>query len=143
MTLYINSQRNLRVRDNSGVKRIKRLLPIPQTNSKLKTRVITELKTQSQQSRKNLETGKLVRFLLVNTRARMKGKNGVLRRNQTTTVVVVNETRNLSSATLTGTRISTKLPKSMYGKGRRIRKRVTDLCCPMLCIGQHKSVSAL
>jgi len=80
MTLYINSQRNLRVRDNSGVKRIKRLLPIPQTNSKLKTRVITELKTQSQQSRKNLETGKLVRFLLVNTRARMKGKNGVTER---------------------------------------------------------------
>jgi hypothetical protein len=52
----------------------------------------------------------------VNTRAPMKGWNGIVRWNQKTTVVVVK-----NGTQLLGNRIQTKLPKSLFGKGRTLR----------------------
>jgi hypothetical protein len=46
----------------------------------------------------------------------MKGWNGIVRWNQKTTVVVVK-----NGTQLLGNRIQTKLPKSLFGKGRTLR----------------------
>ena len=119
MTLSIPSQRNLYVRDNSGAKTRKLIQPRSRNRGTpfqtTLSRVISSTK-QQKQVRKDIEHGKVVKVLLVNTRANMKGLNGIVRCNQKTTVVVVNEKGNLS-----GTRLRTKLPKSLYGKGRSLR----------------------
>lgn len=116
-TLYL---RNLMVRDNSGAKTRQLIGSRPKTLSKYGnltpiSRVISSTKREPQ-VRKGVELGKVAKRIVVNTRAPMKGWNGIVRWNQKTTVVVVK-----NGTQLLGNRIQTKLPKSLFGKGRTLR----------------------
>lgn len=124
----IPTMRNLIVRDNSGAK-TRRLIrprtPYPRPMS----RVVSRTKKETQ-VRKGIRQGKVSQILLVNTRRPMKGKNGILRRNRGSKVVLLKRRRfgkKKKSMDLRGTRILTKLPKYLSGKGRRIRLVEKDI----------------
>nr|QIV68129.1 ribosomal protein L14 [Marsupiomonas sp. NIES 1824] len=116
MRRWLPAQRTLSVRDNSGAKRRRLLHPRTYQPEMLPTlsRVVSGTTPRSA-LRKGRERKKVVQVLLLSTRRNQQGANGIVRRNRTTRVVLMKDT------SLRGSRILTKLPKQVVGKGRTLR----------------------
>jgi ribosomal protein L14 len=108
-------QSSFHVRDNSGAKSRYVISRSSASERKALTRVVRETKS-FHQVRKGIKTGTLVQRMVVNTRKNTRGRNGIYRRNQQTSMVLLNQ-----KGGLLGTRIRTKLPKYLSGKGRMLR----------------------
>jgi ribosomal protein L14 len=116
MRQHQHAQRTLPVRDNSGATRVQLIHSKSYANPMVP---VSRVFTATSKS-KGISRGSCVSVYVLYTGSALKGKNGVCRRHATGAALLVNVTEN--KTTLIGTRMMTKLPKSMVGKGRSLSR---------------------